>query len=65
MKQANQHFFYTQDDGVDVFVAKGSVFDDSDPVVKGRDVLFDTLTFSSSARKGKTEVVITPAPAAE
>ena len=46
MKQANQHFFYTLDNGVDVFVSKGDVFDDKDPVLKGREALFNDLNLS-------------------
>ena len=40
MQQATQPFHYTSDDGVDHFVAKGDVFGDRDPVLKGRESLF-------------------------
>lgn len=43
MQQANQPFHYTSKDGVDHFVAKGDVVADKDPVVKGREVLFDAV----------------------
>ena len=42
-KQANQPFFYSTDDGVEHFVQKGDVVGDRDPVLKGRDLLFDSL----------------------
>lgn len=43
MQQANQSFHYATSDGVDHFVAKGDVVADKDPVVKGREVLFNTV----------------------
>ena len=43
MQQANQSFFYTTDDGVDVFIEKGKILGDKDPVLKGREVFFDTV----------------------
>lgn len=47
MKQANQPFFYSTPDGVDHFVAKGDVVGDKDPVLKGRDDLFDSVAGDS------------------
>ena len=44
MQQANQPFHYTSADGVDHFVAKGDVVADKDPIVKGREAFFVTLS---------------------
>lgn len=43
MKQANQPFHYTSKDGVDHYVAKGDLFADRDPIVKGREALLDDV----------------------
>lgn len=43
MQQANQPFHYTSKDGVDHFVEKGHVVADRDPIVKGREALFNHL----------------------
>lgn len=56
--QANQPFFYSTEDGVDHFVARGSVVADKDPVLKGRELLFDKI--SAEGKKVDAPAPFTP-----
>ena len=43
MKQANQPFHYSTEDGVEHFIEKGTVVGDKYPMLEGREVLFNEL----------------------
>ena len=53
MQQANQPFHYSSSDGVEHFVPKGALFGDKDAVVKGREVLFDTVDVVEPSKTGR------------